>query len=119
MVIIMFRIRSLYVLYSSSFKNNPESGFSLLELAIVLVILGMIVGSTLPLLTAHMTRAAFLKTRSNQEYVVSALAAYVERNRRFPCPAESQKGGAQFGVAQESCRMEKAQGMIPFKTLGV
>lgn len=100
-------------------KGAGSQGFSLLELAIVLVILGLIGGFSLPLLTAHITRTAFLKTRSNQEYVVSALAAFVEKYRRFPCPAEPQRGGAQFGLAQESCRMDKAKGIVPFKTLGI
>lgn len=100
-------------------RVSQQAGFSLLELAIVLVILGIIGGMSLPLLTAHATRAAFLKTFSNQDYVVNALAAFVEKNRRFPCPAEPQKTGAQFGLAQESCRMEKAKGIIPFKTLGI
>lgn len=107
------------MLYSSSFKPSPEAGFSLLELAIVLVILGMIGSLSLPLLTAHKTRTALLKTQAHQTYVVSALAAYVEKNRRFPCPGEAHKGGDQFGLAQESCRRDKARGIIPFKTLGI
>jgi len=98
---------------------SREAGFSLIELAIVLVILGMIAGMSLPLLTAHITRTAFHKTRSNQEYVVNALAAFMEKNKRFPCPGEPQKEGAKFGLAQESCFMEKAKGIIPFKTLGI
>lgn len=110
---------SLFVPCFFSSKYSQEAGFSLLELAIVLVILGMIGGLSLPLLTAHTTRTAFLKTLSNQDYVVSALAIFVEKNRRFPCPAEPQKGGVQFGLAQESCRMEKAKGIVPFKTLGI
>lgn len=100
-------------------RKAPQAGFSLLELAIVLLILGMIGGLSLPLLTTQLTRTAFLKTRSNQDYVVNALAAFVEKNRRFPCPAEPHRTGAEFGQAQESCRLEKAKGIIPFKTLGI
>lgn len=102
--------------YSSS---NSESGFSLLELAIVLVILGAIGGLSMPLLTAHMTRTAFLRTRTHQDYVLDAIAVYVQKNKRFPCPAEPHITGENFGLAQESCRMEKAKGIIPFKTLGI
>ena len=105
--------------YSSSFKSAPDAGFSLLELAIVLVILGIIGSLGLPLLTAHITRAALLKTHGHQAYVVSALAAFVEKNRRFPCPAEPHKQGEPFGLAQENCRMDKARGIVPFKTLGI
>lgn len=108
-----------FALYSSSSKGSHEAGFSLLELAIVLVILGVIGGLSIPLLTAHMARAAFLKTRSNQEYVVNAIAVFVEKNNRFPCPAEAHITGENFGIALENCRMEKAKGIIPFKTLGI
>lgn len=104
---------------SSSFKNSPEGGFSLLELAIVLVILGAIGGLAIPLLSAHMTRAAYLKTRSHQDYVLNAIAVFVEKNNRFPCPADPQLKGENFGVALESCRMEKAKGILPFKSLGI
>jgi hypothetical protein len=66
-----------------------------------------------------MTRAALVKTRTHQEYVLQALAVYMEKSKRFPCPAEAHIVGANFGVSQESCRMEKAKGIIPFKTLGI
>lgn len=102
-----------------SFSSSSESGFSLLELAIVLLILGTIAGFGIPLLTAHMTRMAITKTRAHQDYVVDALAMYVEKHRRLPCPAASHIQGMNFGIAQESCRMEKAQGIVPFKTLGI
>jgi prepilin-type N-terminal cleavage/methylation domain-containing protein len=100
-------------------NRSNESGFSLLELAIVLVILGAIGGLSIPLLTAHMTRSALLKTRTNQAYVLNAIAIYVEKNKRFPCPAEPHIIGANFGLALDTCRMEKAKGIIPFKTLGI
>ena len=43
----------------------------------------------------------------------------MEKNKRFPCPAEPHITGLGFGVALDSCRMEKAKGIIPFKTLGI
>lgn len=130
MAFITLKIMNPFVFCSSSYKHytqslsksprvSHEAGFSLLELAIVLVILGVLGGLAIPLLTAHMTRTAFLKTHSHQDYVMNALAVFVEKNRRFPCPAEPQATGANFGIAQESCRMEKAKGIIPFKTLGI
>jgi prepilin-type N-terminal cleavage/methylation domain-containing protein len=104
---------------SSNFKASSEAGFSLLELAIVLVILGLIGGLSLPLLTAQINRAAILKTRAHQDYAFSAIAAYVEKNKKFPCPAEPHISGAGYGVAQVQCRGQKAKGILPFKTLGV
>jgi prepilin-type N-terminal cleavage/methylation domain-containing protein len=102
-------------------KSMPYSnaGFSLIELAIVLVILGIMGGMALPLLTAHITRSAIAKTRAHQDYALNAIAAFVEKHHRFPCPAEPHILGSHFGVAPEACRMDKAKGILPFKTLGI
>jgi prepilin-type N-terminal cleavage/methylation domain-containing protein len=99
--------------------RQDEEGFSLLELAIVLVILGTIGGMSLPLLTAHLNRTALQKTRSHQEYILDAIAAFVEKNHRFPCPADTKATGSTQGVSQIHCRGEKAKGIVPFKTLGI
>jgi prepilin-type N-terminal cleavage/methylation domain-containing protein len=100
-------------------SSNSEAGFSLLELAIVLVILGIIGGVSLPLLTAHISRTAILKTRAHQDYALNAIAAYVEKNKRFPCPADPQVTGPDYGLSQIQCRGQKAKGILPFKTLGI
>lgn len=105
--------------FSSNCKSSPEAGFSLLELAIVLVILGIIGGFSLPLLTAQINRSALVKTRNHQGYALQAIAAYVGKNGRFPCPANPVATGANFGVAKVSCQNKEASGIIPFKTLGI
>ncbi|MBL8676377.1 MAG: prepilin-type N-terminal cleavage/methylation domain-containing protein [Alphaproteobacteria bacterium] len=65
-----------------NFKWGGEEGFSLLELSIVLIILGILGGLSLPFLTAQIQRAALVKTRFHQEYVLSAIAAYVVLDRK-------------------------------------
>lgn len=103
----------------SNFKLAGDEGFSLLELSIVLIILGILGGLSLPLLTAQIQRAALVKTRAHQEYVLSAIAAYVEKNKRFPCTALPQSLGVEYGISQLHCRGQRAKGIIPFKTLGI
>ena len=103
----------------SNFKLVCDEGFSLLELSIVLIILGILGSLSLPLLTAQIQRAALVKTRSHQEYLLGAIAAYVEKNKRFPCPAIPQGIGAEYGVSQLHCRGQRAKGIVPFKTLGI
>ncbi len=119
MELITLIIMKPLVLSSFSSKSTGEKGFSLLELAIVLVILGIIGGLSLPLLTTHLHRTAITKTRFNQDYAFSAIAAYVEKNKRFPCPADPQITGSDYGLAQVQCRGPKAKGILPFKTLGI
>ncbi|OFW73768.1 MAG: hypothetical protein A2Z80_03105 [Alphaproteobacteria bacterium GWA2_41_27] len=74
---------------------------------------------SLPLLTTHIQRTALIKTRDHQEYVLNAIAAYVEKNKRFPCPAVSHLTGKEYGVSQRECHGQGAKGIIPFKTLGI
>lgn len=100
-------------------RTKGEEGFSLLELSIVLIIIGILGGLSLPLLTAQIQRAALIKTRSHQEYVLGAIAAHVEKNKRFPCPAAPQGIGNEYGVSQLHCRGQRAKGIVPFKTLGI
>jgi prepilin-type N-terminal cleavage/methylation domain-containing protein len=107
------------VSFFSNFKLGGDEGFSLLELSIVLIILGILGGLSLPLLTAQIQRAALVKTRAHQDYVLGAIAAYVEKNKRFPCPAIPQGAGAEYGISQLHCRGQRAKGIIPFKTLGI
>lgn len=113
------KIIALPVSFCFSTKGSSQAGFSLLELAIVLVILGIIAGFSLPLLTAQINRNAHIKTRTHQEYVLHALAAYVEKNGRFPCPAAPQATGVSLGLSKVHCRMKEAVGLLPFKTLGI
>lgn len=107
--------RSLPILGSS------QSGFSLIEMAIVLMILGIIGGMSLHLFTAQLHRAAYLKTRENQEYALTAIAAFVEKNRRFPCPADPKAMGLEYGIEpkERKCPTAKAEGILPFRTLGI
>jgi len=119
MELTILKIMNPPVPFSSSSNVSREAGFSLIELAIVLVILGIIGGLSLPLLTAQINRAALVKTRSHQDYGLNAIAAYVEKNRRFPCPADPQVTGPDYGLMQVQCRGQKAKGILPFKTLGI
>lgn len=108
---------------SSSFncKSSSEAGFSLLELALVLVILGIMGGMSLPLFKARLGHGAVVKTRENQGHVLHAIAAFVEKNRRFPCPAPPQATGEAYGVEprERKCPGAKAEGLVPFRTLGI
>ncbi|MCP4922668.1 MAG: type II secretion system protein [bacterium] len=100
-----------------------EQGFSLIELAIVLAILGAIGGIALPLLSQQMAYSKVSATKSRQEDVCYALAAsiFVGKNKRLPCPADPYETNPLLrGTEQESCKsVGGAVGMLPYATLGL
>jgi prepilin-type N-terminal cleavage/methylation domain-containing protein len=105
----------------SSSKPPANAGFSILELAIVLLILGILGGASIPLLKARISREATLKTREHQSQSIGAIAAFVEKNHRFPCPADPKITGADYGLEpkERKCHKAKAEGILPFRTLGI
>src|SRR4051812_12076368 len=114
LVLTTLRIRSLHVPSFSNYKPSSQAGFSLLELAIVLVILGIVGGLSLPLLKGRLNRDAIVKTREHQEYALNAIAAFVEKNLRFPCPADPAVTGIAYGVEpkERRCQGPKAEGIL-------
>jgi prepilin-type N-terminal cleavage/methylation domain-containing protein len=64
-----------------------QGGFSLLEVAIVLAIMTMLFAATLPLLSAQRTNAQIEATRTKLTAAKAALANFISRNNRLPCPA--------------------------------
>lgn len=88
-----------------------QAGFSLLELAMVLVVLGLVTLLLVQFLgTAsrerHEVASADLLTRADD-----ALLAYAMINSRLPCPASN-------GGGEENCGSGQV-GQLPYKTLGL
>lgn len=101
--------------------KSSEDGFSLIEVAIVLIIFGLVGGASLHMLTAFSHRQARLKTKEHQEYALQAIAAFVEHHHRFPCPADPRLTGMEAGLEprERKCSGLKAEGILPFRTLGI
>jgi prepilin-type N-terminal cleavage/methylation domain-containing protein len=99
-------------------------GFTLVEMAIVLAILGIIIGLSLPLLTHFKDQERKQITLKHQELVLTALGTYVARHHQLPCPADQDQDtlGTSSGMARLSCNdftQSNAFGFIPFRTLGI
>ena len=88
--------------------------FSLIEISIVLIILGIITSLSLPILTASLQTAALKKTEQHREHLFFALAGYVLKHHRLPCPSQIET----LGIAQKNCD-KMCSGIVPFKDLGI
>lgn len=98
-------------------SNNHMSGFTLIEMAIVLVIVGLLLGGLLMPLSAQMEQRRIGETQKAMEEIKEALIGFAVANKRFPRPATSAINGAE-NLAP--CPNDAAcSGFIPWTTLGV
>ncbi len=89
------------------------AGFALMEVALALIILGVVTSFILPLIHSYLTLEAAKKTEAHQQHIFAALANHVLRYNRLPCPAQE----SEPGKAPKHC--PQGIGHIPFKTLGL
>jgi len=109
--------------YVSSAPNplcmqRRQQGFSLVEMAVVMVILGMILGGILmPLSTQRDVNNRKSTERQLQE-IHDALIGFAVVNGRLPCPATPASSGLSApNTATTNCSQE--HGFVPGRTLGL
>lgn len=96
-----------------SFKH---SGFTLVEMAIVLVIVGLLLGGMLMPLSAQMEQRRISETQKTLDEITQALIGFAVAKGRLPRPAISATDGAE----RAACATEaECTGLIPWATLGV
>jgi prepilin-type N-terminal cleavage/methylation domain-containing protein len=104
--------------------NLSQLGFSLVEMAIVLIILGFLLAAVLLPLQAQRNIAAQLKTEAILSDAKKAIIGFAQTHGRLPCPATN-NGSAVFpddtGTANPSAsgRCVVQSGFLPAKTLGL
>ena len=67
--------------------SSKQTGFTLLEIAIVLVISGLLLTAVLSVGNAQIQQARISSTKQKQEAIRLALINFITRNNRLPCPA--------------------------------
>lgn len=103
-------------------KRYTEYGFTMVEMAIVILITGMIVGSIFTFLTTQQNQKNLDETLRNQQKVAAALTIFAENYGRLPCPATQDIAANDngYGNARASCVIDaERNGIVPFRTLGL
>lgn len=100
-------------------------GFTLVEMSVVLVVIGLLILTVFPALTVSRVVAQRAATQSNLNALMLATAAYVQANGCLPCPTPASVVGSGFGhvrgdtnsAACSGCAT--AEGIPPYASLGI
>lgn len=103
-------------------KRSP--GFTLTELAMVLVIIALVLGGLLSPLATQVEARAVAETRRTMAEIKEALIGFAVLNGRLPCPAEAAVANTIVGAGLEAVDNNTGNclrdaGVLPWATLGV
>lgn len=95
-----------------------NKGFTLVEMAIVLVIVGLLIGGLITPLSVQLEQRRVADTQRAMEEAREALAGFAVRNGYLPCPAISAANGLEDRDGAH-CTNERRLGFLPWATLGL
>lgn len=97
-----------------------NGGFTLVEVAVVMVIGSIITVMLMNNVTTSLKNARMKETRNKLEMVQNELELFLERNGRYPCPADP---GLRFDTQnfgrEGTCAGTVSQGALPVRTLNL
>ena len=110
-----------------------QQGFILIELAIIMIVIGVLIAAAIPFYNAYIQREAPLNTQKRMLVIENALSNFIQTRFRLPCPADpipaSTPAGTNFGLERpslgaglsgcESNDTTLSHGIIPYRTLGL
>ncbi|MBA2594900.1 MAG: type II secretion system GspH family protein [Pseudomonadota bacterium] len=94
-----------------------ERGFTLVEIAIVVLVLGILLASLLGPLSVRIEQQEIRKTTDQMEEIKEALYGYAMANGALPCPDVNNNGTQDRTGSPEICSLDA--GNIPWVDLGV
>ena len=106
----------------SSMQKIQQHGFTLVEMAIVLMIVGLLLGGLLVPLSAQMEQRNISDTQKSLSEIKEAIIGYALAKGQLPCPAAPtiSTGQANAGIAlAPPCTGANSSGVLPWATLGV
>ena len=106
---------------SSLPRANRIAGFTLIEIAIVVLIVAMTLTMGLSALNAYLAKEAVTLTQQRQQAIKDALLGFLMRNNRLPCPDANFDGveNALDWTAAGTKQCLNLWGPIPYLSLGL
>ena len=102
--------------YPIAARRHRPGGFTLIEMAVVIVLMGIVMTLGLRMLQATQNNAAYSQTQTKQERIKLALIAFMRTNGRLPCPDSALPP---TGVEPAACLVNFGRGVLPWQTLGL
>ncbi len=119
-------------------RNKNQLGFSLIEIAVVLTVIGLLVGGAVSLFQPYVEEVKINTTQKKLDNISMALAVFAQKYGRLPCPAEANATDSSsppygyprnsnadgMGYATNPCSSGAVtsannKGIVPFKALGL
>ena len=102
-----------------------ERGFTLVEIAIVVIIMGALFVFLMPLSSGILENKKREITRQKLKNIEAAMVNYVAVNKRLPCPADGTiapgdaSAGVEGGRTSGDCSSNQVSGVVPWVALGL
>lgn len=108
-------------------RAATAGGFTLVEMALVLLIVGLLAAVFLPATNTLLDNNRRKETRAKLEALEQAMVRFVMVNRRLPCPADGSlaSGNVEQGLEQPHpgtapcTAIALTNGVVPWRTLGI
>ena len=95
-----------------------SSGFSLIEMAMVLLIIGLLLNGLLVAIGENNTNRMRSDTNAQLEQIREALYGFAQINGRLPCPANTTSAGSESNSGGGNCS-NSASGFVPGVQLNI
>ena len=100
-------------------RLDAMRGFTLIEVAIVFLIVSMLLGAGLTMFSAQMETQKVNDTQKELDEAREALLAFAAAYGRLPCPATALSNGVESPVGGGACTAPVYTGFLPAATLGL
>ena len=119
-------VNASFVVRRNHFQASNTSGFSLIELAIVLMIISLLFVFVMPTSSVILNNRKRELTTQKLKNIETAIANFVAVNKRLPCPADGTIPPGSVGAGVEGlrnlggdCTSSQVSGVAPWVTIGL
>lgn len=94
------------------FTRSRVTGYTLLEMSVVLIVVGIVIASAASVYSLYLKNKAIMDTANNVNIVMNAVSNYFIQNGKYPCPArlDAQRSDADYGMPTDCTDTSVAPG---------